>query len=316
MLGLNCNIPDFSLGLDRPTLRVVAPTEVIFLCGGEAPLNIALPVVSFRDGFMRARMQGRLGEFDVRLAEAALPFFPHGHYRDILNFESDLAQICELTILFPESAGSFTELGAFAREPEIASRMLVVVTQFYFVRQSFISLGPLLSLRNSYGESSVYVLDDEALNIPSDGGTTNLDLPGFRRSMEQAVHERIEHRHEPSRFSPDSHGHVIKLIVGLIQHYGALTLDEIEVSLACLGVHADAPTILKYLSCCKFVEWVGESRTGFRTFFAARNVGNALEYRVDRTSGIRDQVRWRSDVRDYWKSQDAERFRSIMAAAA
>ena len=59
------------------------------------------------------------------LAEDLNAFFPEGEYKDILKFETDIAQICDLIILFSESYGSAAELGAFSMIEEIARRLLV-----------------------------------------------------------------------------------------------------------------------------------------------------------------------------------------------
>ena len=236
MLSEYTSIPDLTVCVDRATFRVTAPTPVILVCGGVDPVILPSRIMSFRDAFLRVHRTSSLRRFSVRLAEEVVPFFPRGRYEDILSFEPDIAQICELVVLFSESPGSFAELGAFAMDPEISARTLAVSTRWFYDQQSFIKLGPIKALENAYDRSAVCVSNDAQMNIPRNGNPSDLDLSLFRVAMVEAVTERLRIAKESTTFDERRNGHVIKLITGLIQHYGAMTLDEIELSLYCLGL--------------------------------------------------------------------------------
>ena len=114
------DIPDLVGYVDVKSIRVHAPAPAIFLCGGEVDAKVASPP-SLRDAFMRIHHTPPFSRYLTILAEDLNAFFPEGEYKDILKFETDIAQICDLIILFSESYGSAAELGAFSMIEEIAS---------------------------------------------------------------------------------------------------------------------------------------------------------------------------------------------------
>ena len=61
-------------------------------------------------------------------------------------------------------------------------------------------------------------------------------------------------------------GHMIKLIVGLVQEYGALTTDEILSLLKLLNVpDVNEQAVYRYLLCAEAVGWPKEVSKGSRT---------------------------------------------------
>jgi hypothetical protein len=145
-------IADFSENLDVENIRVQAPTQVIFLCGGQtSDISVKKPL-SLRDGFLKIFPNPVTKDRIVVMAEDVNLFYlSRSDYKDLLSFETDLAQICELILLFCESEGSLAELGAFSMVDEIAQRLMVVIRDKYYQAESFIKLGPLLSLENRHG---------------------------------------------------------------------------------------------------------------------------------------------------------------------
>jgi len=57
--------------------------------------------------------------------------------------EADLAKLADLIIIIVESAGTFTELGAFSSSPELRQKLLPIVDEHYKSDVSFIKNGPL-----------------------------------------------------------------------------------------------------------------------------------------------------------------------------
>lgn len=322
MLGQISKIPELPDEIEISSLRVYAPSQVIFLCGGQTRIqNRPEFSESLRDAFERIRFSGPLAKYSVRLAEEVVPFFPRGNYRDLLSFESHIAQICELILLFSESEGSLCELGAFAMEPEIARKMLVVLMRVHYDDQSFVRLGPVQAQINSYGQQSVFVLDDESLGI-SPGKVEGVDLPLFSKGIAEAIKERllvvdgVTSAVEHTTFDRNRPGHVIKLIVGIIQHYGSMTKDEVSLILVFLGVEVGLPALENYLMCAKFVHWIDEDPVGGRVLFSARRGKKAIGYSLRRDSKVLDRDRWLSDIRSHWQLQDQVRHTHLTRSAA
>lgn len=67
---------------------------------------------------------------------------------DLLKFEELLVEISDGVILFLESYGTATELGAFAYLDSLAKKMLVFVQSQYEEDKSFINTGPIKRIQN------------------------------------------------------------------------------------------------------------------------------------------------------------------------
>lgn len=63
---------------------------------------------------------------------------------DLLTLENLLADSVDAVVVIPESAGSFAELGAFANNEKLRSKMICVMDARYKRDKSFINQGPLL----------------------------------------------------------------------------------------------------------------------------------------------------------------------------
>ena len=294
-------------------LHVQAPTEIIFLCGGPYTDLAVVGTKSMRDAFRKIASHPALGKREIVLAEdfTNLSVFS-AYYEDILEFETDLAQITELIILFCESAGSFTELGSFASAPEIAARLLVVIRDFHWKADSFIKLGPLRFLLRCY-ERSVFVLEDELVGILGDS-VDKIDLQNFKVALDEPLRARLSGAKEPSTFDPNRTGHVIKLIVGLIQEYGALELTEILELLVVFGIQIDEKRLRAYLLCATTVEWVFEQKRGFRDFIIAKVDNPAIHFVAKDGSLTKNRIRRRLLIREHWEKTDPSRFRAITQA--
>ncbi len=232
-------------------------------------------------------------------------------YGDILEFETDFAQIVELIILFCESEGSLAELGAFAMISEIASRLFVIVREKHWGIPSFIKLGPLRLIEKKYGRESIFVIEGKDIGMRGES-TAGVDKEALKSLLVPPLSFRLEKPREPSTFDPSRSGHVIKLVVGLVQEYGALLVDEIVDVLRTLNVTKAAAEINRYLLCAEAAGWVKEVPKGSSDYFVA--VATKLDARtlyIKETAQVRNKTRRRLLIRDYWKTNDGQRYRAI-----
>jgi hypothetical protein len=299
------------LSVDK--LHVQAPTEIVFLCGGPYTDLSEPRTASMRDAFLKVSAHPALGNRQIVLAEdfTRLSVFA-AYYEDILEFENDLAQITELIILFCESAGSFTELGSFASAQEIAFRLLVIIRDYHWKEDSFIKLGPLRFLLRSYNHS-VFVIEDEVVGIVADD-VAKIDLNQFKAALDEPLRRRLTEAKEPSTFDSNRAGHVIKLIVGLIQEYGALEVSEIMELLPRFGVNIEEKRFRAYLLCATTVEWLEEQKKGFRDFIVAKVDQPAIHFVAHGGALTKNRVRRRLLIREHWEKHDPPRFRAISKA--
>ncbi len=107
---------------------------VVFLCGGRGSKSRD----ALRDYFHKYRPG-----LDVFYAEPVWENIARLGERDALQMEADLAKLADLIIIIVESAGTFTELGAFSSSPELRQKLLPIVDQHHENDVSFIKNGPL-----------------------------------------------------------------------------------------------------------------------------------------------------------------------------
>jgi len=300
---------------------VHAPTKVVMLCGGEYHIadNVKgkkRPATSFRDAFYRAASQSPFSKYRIVVPDDIVFGAPTGPYDQLLHFERDLAQLCEVVILFTESPGSFAELGAFSMVSEIAQRLLVFIDSKNYGDRSFIKLGPIVSLQLGQGRHSVFVLPLDEMKIQSVRHVADLDIDTFRTVIEVPFSARVQEVPTPSTFNPDFQGHMAKLVAGLVHHFGALTAEELVEGLSLLGLTRSLGEVKQLLFCLSIVGWVIEDPRGFETYYAASTDNAPFSFKVKEGSPNPMRRNWRYEIRDYWRQNDPQRFAAIASAAA
>lgn len=310
------NITDLVDRFDAKSLHVRAPSPIILLCGG--PIDVSTPKPeSLREAYTLVYGRAALKDYANVTPEEFKIFAPDGNYQDWLSFESEFAQIVDLIILFSESYGSVAELGAFAMVEEIALRLLVVMDDKNYADPSFVKLGPVRRLEAKYGKSAVCVLNRQDINIPDITRVADVNLDKFAATLVAAITKRKGDYKERTTFIPDRAGHLIKLIVGLIQHYGALTETEIDVLLFAMNLNVKPEKVTDYLLCAVNANWILKDKRGVEEYFCALpNRGPAIEYKLRKELPVeeKDRERWRARVIEHWKATDPDRFSSIQSA--
>jgi len=306
------NIP-YATDLDAEKIHVQASSNVVFLCGGPTS-NISDPTpLSLRDAFIKILDNPILKGRDlIQAEEITSDFLFFKKYDDILEFETDLAQIVELIILFCESEGSLAELGAFAMISEIASRLFVIVREKHWNTPSFIKLGPLLLIEQRYGRDSIFVIEDREVGMRGDSAA-HVDKEALKSLLVEPLASRLKRPHEPSTFDSARSGHVIKLIVALIQEYGALQIEEIVGLLKLLNVRRDAIDISRYLFCAMMTGWLKEVSKGSHDYFVAvATKSDTATLFVKETAHVKNKSRRRMLIREHWKTNDGQRHKAIL----
>lgn len=299
-------------GMDPGTLRVHAPSSVVFLCGGAINPTLSPPLM-LRDAFLRI-VRLSVPSYTVILAEDAKPLVADAGYDNLLLFESDIAQVVGQILLFVESPGSLAELGAFAALDAVSPRLLVVLDEYYYNQSSFVKQGPLRYLEIKQGEESIVALDRASVGIGDDGTIAGLDTANFAAAVLPALEQRLSKLPKSEKFNPKNAGHAILLLVGLCQELGALTQSELRDFLKLFGV-SDL-RFSNFVYCAELLQWVRKVRKGNSIYYVAKGGEFALEYQLNKTVILRDKIRWRSDIRAHWQKQDAARFNAIRDVTA
>ena len=265
------------------------------------------PATGFRDLFYRNHDSKR-STYRIVLAEEAQPLEEGAGYSDLLSFESDIAQVVGLILLFVESPGSLAELGAFAALQTVAPNLLAVLTDHHYSEKSFVMNGPIRFLERSHGEESVLSLDSIDINF-IDGDHAIVDAENFQRTVEDAILHRLDQKAKWSKFDRTNQGHIILLVTGLCQEYGALIEKEIRDLLDDFGIEDFRFNSILY--CAELLGWVKKVRKGHHIFFVAVENDPALNFKFSNHVDSKDKSRWRANIRLHWKTSDPSRIRAI-----
>lgn len=304
-------LPPFIEFLDLGAVYVQAPTDVIFLCGGKVKRTSA-KLASIRDAFLKIPDNPSIKGRQVMLAESVNTFhLSRPAYPELLSFEVDFAQICELILLFSESQGSIAELGAFSMQDEIASKLLVVVRDYHLKDDSFIKLGPLRRLQLEHGDHAVFILNDDETGIKITS-LRELKLEVLRDRVSTAVEARFAAVHEHTTFDRTRNGHLIKLMVGLIQEFGGLTASELRTLVHAFGADLTEDAIDRLLLCAEAAQWVAREQRGFAVYyFAVPLPQDALVLKFQKGAPIFNRERRRQSLRASWAATDQPRLTGI-----
>ena len=217
---------NFLSQLDIHSCRVeLSQAPIVLLCGGKVPSQHGTGSASLRHAVTQAQTN-----FEVFRPEEITDWQTDAIYKNLLDFEQDLASICTLVVIVLESPGSIAELGAFSQFEELRDR-LTVFAPSNMDPESFIELGILRYIekesssrvkRYPWNPYSGPVFDDEFVgNVVADIGA---ELNELKKSQK-------------FNFSLRSHSTV--LICELLRHFIALKEGEIVKYLGMVGNTVD-----------------------------------------------------------------------------
>jgi hypothetical protein len=131
-----------------------APVK-LFLCGKAFNPNIPIEDQGETDlrAFLLLKLEAEVSECRVFLGEHTELINQYNQARfgsrlseettNLSHFEMALANYVDLVVIFPESAGSFVELGMFSAAGQIAKRLLIIADKNYEQYASFVKRGAL-----------------------------------------------------------------------------------------------------------------------------------------------------------------------------
>lgn len=129
----------------------------IFLCGGSMTGNSAREL--FHDLCKNEK------NLSVKFPEGLFDELLEKNAYNLLELEELLANSVDAIVIFPESPGSFAELGAFAESTSLRDKIVCISERKYSRNFSFINLGPIRILKKS-PSSKVIEFSYKLLNTP------------------------------------------------------------------------------------------------------------------------------------------------------
>lgn len=289
-------------------IRVYPPRRSVLLCGGEVGSIRDISPKSLRDAFIRAGGVAALKDCDFLQVEEIVEFYEKSSpYENLVPFESDLAKVCELVLLFPESPGSFTELGTFTGVSAIAENLLVVIQSRYLTESSFIAKGPLATLRKL--AHSVFSFADTTVNIKGDN-KADVDGKALVSMLSAPVALRLAETSSRTSFDATKFNHQCKLYTGILRECYSLKNDEVVLLLHELGCSITEPELARIAFCARALRWTGTAMSGFdQVHFAYADLNEAAK--IDFQLPLRDRLRRRAEFRQWWIDKDPDRVAAV-----
>lgn len=303
MLTTFCN------NVNVESVRVYPPKRYVLLCGGEVSSIHEPKPISLRDAFLRGGAITALKNSYLLQIEEIQEFFDKDSpYVDLVKFESDIAQVCELVLLFSESPGSFTELGSFAMLSAISEKLLLVVQSKYLSKSSFITKGPVASLKRAY-PNSVFSFADATAGI-TDGIVSTVNEKTLVAVVTPSIEQRLKQTEDRTTLDTAKFNHLCKLYVGLLRESYCLKDDEIILLFNEFGANIDIEILNRIAFCCSALKWASSVTSGFdRVHFPMLHANEAAKFEFK--APLLDKIRRRSEFRTYWESTDPDRVAAV-----
>lgn len=160
--------------------------QSIFLCGGK--LNSTC---------VRSFFYNNVKDIDglaIKFPEGLFDEILEENLYDLLTLEELLANSVDAIVIFPESPGSFVELGAFTKNRSLREKMICVMDVKHKHDFSFINLGPIRILKNTIKEhkNHLFYVSYKKLN----NRTECVQL--FKKNLQPAI-RKIKGKHRENR---------------------------------------------------------------------------------------------------------------------
>ena len=302
--------------VDLTKTRIVKFPSFIFLCGGPIS-NEQGKFLSCRDIFYSFINKNSCSfRENIIRAEEVFKYFEHSDYQDLLRFESDLAELSSLTVLFSESPGSIAELGSFVVLNTIQERLLVVMHQDDAYQESFIWRGPALFLKNlakSNGKENPITIYNWQKK-KDDNGYFNTEDFSDAIDLAETIEAIISKRPKTVSFREDQLGHIMLLIICFLKIVQIATFDEIVFILKGLGIKklTKLKTVKQYLSLLKSLGLIVLKPYGNYVFYLSAPQSDWFSWGYDtKTAKIRDDDHWATQFIEFYKDNQKEKVRAL-----
>ena len=227
-------------------------SNVVFVCGGSVDGD------TMRAKFCRYANKN-ISNVRIFLAETAQKDYvlhDDPEFHNVAEFEEIIAELSKCVVIFPESPGSFAELGYFSRNDDLRKKLLIVNNSDLQGQDSFLSLGPIGLIDSNSNFRPTIQID-------------YVDTPNF-----ELVKERLEKRipaHNRRRFSAKIYSKLTTeekffSIFEMIRIFGALKFDQIVYVFRSVWKHASRSHLQQLVSilvAAKYLHRGGEENDFF-----------------------------------------------------
>lgn len=285
--------------------------HIVLLCGGKVNSRgpgAAVPeIASLRHALTHSDLK-----YEIYRPEDITDWHADGLFRNLMDFEQELAGICSLVVVILESAGAIAELSAFSQLPELNRKIIAIKSRDFEAPlkvNSFINLGILRFISES-SPSAVRTYPWQ-VNYPQH---ITADLVA---DIASDLQEELDKIPKSTTFEKTSNSHRLALICELLSLFTALKEGEILTYLVNLDVAIQKDELKRKLFLLERFQLIKKETYSDAVFYMiGRHDYHRL--RVTLHDGKRhDSLRTSSDCVDFYKNNPKQRnrFRAIQQAS-
>lgn len=292
-----------NINVDGSRVQFLLKNKIVLLCGGKCSPSVSNN--TSRQSLRDALVHHDSVTFELFKPEEITEWQTDGVYSNLVHYEKDLAAICSLIVIIPESAGSIAELGVFSQINYLNENLRVILSSEHN-RDSFIELGILRHLRALNSDmvamypipaapyASVLEFDDETVRDIIDDVA---NLLGAKKS---------------EKFKPTNPSHVFPFIYQIVKTFKMLTESEIHQYTVDVGCGLDIKDLRSKLFLMQKFKVIKRITYGSKSYF--------LEFKEDcyhrmgfaTLDGARfDLDRLYTDTIEYYGAVDPKRLRAL-----
>lgn len=252
--------------LDPGACRLANLPARIWLFGGIFGNNSTASPSSLRQAFWQKSLSSPPSPLLTWTSELEIPenhpgWWAFSGYDDLLTFERDACHLARAIVLFPESPGSFAELGALAVDDSIVGRLLVVVQSQYLdagARESFLNLGPLKRVEARQNRCVIGM-----------GSGFDLTQDDFD-TITEFVHDRLPSLPSTERLRLDVPTHKLLLTADIVDLLQICKLQELQAALQHFGFNLSIHEIDRSAKLLEFFDLIRIEHRGSERFLVRR----------------------------------------------
>ncbi len=157
--------------LDVKSCKVkFSSTPIVLLCGGVVPEKLYPEAPNPKLQSLRHAITLKSTSYEIFRPEEITSWQSDSVFKNLMDFEKDLASICTLVVIVLETAGAIAELGAFSQLKDLSKKLIVIKSSKFDKDDSFINLGILRYIASDHKTSvKSYPWDiDAPLSIEDD----------------------------------------------------------------------------------------------------------------------------------------------------
>jgi hypothetical protein len=307
MSTLNDPRLEFIQSIDKASLKFThTSSPLVLLCGGPVPLpkenadDKDPAIVSLRQlvelESITFTLNKGVSKFNLFLPEFIQEWGFDALFKNLMDYEKELASVSSLVIIILESAGSIAELGAFTQLPELSEKLIVIKSLDYGDENSFIDLGILRYLRSNNGDHRVKKYNWLPKTKQGEAKIDN-DIADH---VLQDINEELNKIKKNPKFNEEVDTHITTLICEILSIFIVLKEKELFTYLVQLEIDINRDRLKRKLFILnKFeilsIKEIGDAKFYYRTTEAFHAING-----FSSKCGPIDKLRLQTSVSEYY----------------